>query len=66
MVAGPETVHARESCVRRCPIKASRLPGDAVPFTVVPVMVPVSCLPFILRSFGRVGDLGGHADVAVM
>jgi len=31
-------------------------PEDAVPFTVVPVTVPMSCLPFILWSFARVGD----------
>jgi hypothetical protein len=36
--------------------QASRLPEDAVPFTVVPVMVPMTCLPFILWSIGRVGD----------
>ena len=34
------------------------------PLPLVPVMVPMSCLPFILWSFARI-DLGGHADVAV-
>jgi len=28
----------------------------AVPFTVVPVMVPMSCLPFIFVVVARVGD----------
>ena len=56
VVAGPESVQARESCETWCLVIGTPVCRSHSPFLpLVPVMVAMSSLPFILWSFARVG-----------